>query len=45
MNAKKNTGRSFLGTFCLVAIGFVTGLYNVEILAFGQKILTQINSK
>jgi len=33
MQTKQRKGRSFLGTFFLVAIGFALGFYNVEILS------------
>lgn len=45
MNAKKNTGRSFLGTLFLIALGFVIGFYNAEILSFAREAVRQINSK
>lgn len=45
MNAKKNNGRSFLGTLFLLLLGFAIGFYNVEILAFVRQAIESIRNK
>lgn len=45
MNAKKNNGRSFLGTLFLLALGFAIGFYNVEILAFAKQAIERFHGK
>jgi len=45
MTTKKNTGRSFLGTLFLLALGFAIGFYNVEILAFTMQAVRSLRSQ
>jgi hypothetical protein len=45
MNTKKNTGRSFLGTLFLIALGFVIGFYNAEIFAFSKDAIHNIRNR